>query len=87
MKLKLTTKPDKGTNQDPLILMVEWGGGETSNGEKIPHKKYIEKAIVGQILQVPDQLGYAIMSRYNGCFEMVHEVVKLTKEVTPAETK
>lgn len=90
MKLKLTTKPDKSTNRDPLILMVEWGGGEKPTGEKIPHKKFIEKVGVGQTLDVPDQLGYAILSRYVGCFEIAPEkaeIVKQTKEAVPSETK
>jgi hypothetical protein len=70
--------------------MVEWGGGEKPTGEKIPHKKFIEKVEVGKILEVPDQLGYAILSRYAGCFEIAAEkdqLAKQTKEAVPSETK
>lgn len=90
MKLKLTSKPDKSTNRDPLVMMVNWGGGEKPTGEKIPNKKFIEKVGVGQTIEVPDQLGYAILSQYSGCFEIVAEkaeVVKQTKEAVPSETK
>lgn len=90
MKLKLVTKPDKSTNRDPIVLMVNWGGGEKPTGEKIPAKKFIDKVIVGQTLDVPDQLGYAILSQYAGCFEIAPEKaepVKQTKEAVPSETK
>ena len=92
MKLKLLNKPDKGTNRDPLIIHVEWGGGESSDGQRILKKKFISKVLVGQVIEVEDQLGYAIMSAYIGCWDIVSEKEptvseKRTKEITPPETK
>lgn len=88
MKLKLKHKFDKSSNSDPLVLHVEWGGGERGNGEKIIAQKYIAKVAIGQTIDVQDQLGYAILARYGDCFEIAADApVKHTKEAVIAETK
>lgn len=70
MKLKLTTKPNKESNKDPLVIMVQYGPSEDHNGNKIKLKKHIEKVNVGCVIEVDDILGAAIQNRYPGCFEV-----------------
>lgn len=61
MLIKLVKKNAQGDNQ-PLVVMVEHGD------EDKPKKKYIQSINVGAAIDVPDDLGYAIMGKYPKCF-------------------
>jgi hypothetical protein len=64
MLLKLVKKNIAGDN-NALVVMVEYGD------EDKPKKKYIQSCNVGQALDVPEELGYAIMGKYPKCFIML----------------
>jgi hypothetical protein len=76
MLLKLQKKNTQGDTSS-LVVMVEYGD------EDKPKKKFIQSLNIGQTLDVPDELGYAIMGKYPKCF-----IQHATKDkVSAAEVK
>lgn len=74
MLLKLKQKNDK-TLKDALILHVEYhdGAKEDREGNAIPKQKYVDKVAIGQTIDVPGKIGYAILQTYGDCFEIVDQ--------------
>lgn len=60
MEITLKNKNDV-SDRDALVVMIDW----ETNGKK---HKYFDKVDIGQTITVPDELGYAILARYKGCF-------------------
>lgn len=61
MLLKLVRKNASG-DTNSLVVMVEYGDDDK------PKKKFIQSLNIGQTLDVPEELGYAIMGKYPKCF-------------------
>jgi hypothetical protein len=72
MLLKLVRKNVAG-DTNALVAMVEYGE------EDKPKKKWIQSINVGAAIDVPEELGYAIMGKYPKCFMQLS-----TKEKTSA---
>jgi hypothetical protein len=76
MKLKLLKKNVQG-DTNPLVVMVEYG----ELGK--PKTKFVQSINIGQLLDVPDDLGYQILGQYPRCFQQLHN----SKEHSAAEVK
>ncbi len=63
MNLTLKTKNDC-TDRDALVVMIDW----ETDGKK---HKYIRKIDIGETIEVQDDLGYAILAAYKGCFQIL----------------
>lgn len=61
MLLKLVRKNITG-DTNALVVMVEHGDDDK------PKKKWIQSINIGAAIDVPDDLGYAIMGKYPKCF-------------------
>lgn len=70
MKVKLAKPTFPG--QDHVVVMVEHGADND--------QLYTKHAAIGEVLTVPDDLGYRILSQYRGVFELVSED-KVVKDV------
>ncbi len=82
MELVLKQKKDSSTN-DALVIMLEW---EIDNKKQ----KYIRKVDIGETIEVQDDLGYAILAQYKGCFlikAQVPENVKVAYETKTMKAK
>ena len=64
MKIKLIKKADS-THTDPLV--IQYVEGEDGG----PQKKITKKVCFGEEIEVDDQTGYGILSKYKGMFEQV----------------
>jgi hypothetical protein len=64
MNLVLKNKKD-ATDRDALVIMLDW----ETDGKK---HKYIRKIDINEVIEVSDDLGYAILAAYKGCFQIAH---------------
>lgn len=79
MELILNSKYDS-TDKDALVVMLDW----ETDGRK---HKYIRKVDMHETIDVSDDLGYAILAKYKGCFSMVEQKTKIAYETKTVKAK
>jgi hypothetical protein len=60
-------KKNDCTDRDALVIMLDW----ETDGKR---HKYVRKIDIGETIDVSDDLGYAIMAGYRGCFVQTEPV-------------